>query len=35
MGALTPARRQATETRYTNLEGVGEDSIMEHISILP
>lgn len=25
MGALTPARRQAAETRYTNLESVGED----------
>ena len=25
MGALTPARRQAAETRYANLEGVGED----------
>jgi hypothetical protein len=25
MGALTPARRQAAETRYTNLEGVGEE----------
>ena len=25
MGALTPARRQAAETRYTNLQGVGED----------
>ena len=25
MGALTPARRQAAETRYANLEGVGEE----------
>ncbi|KAF4609487.1 hypothetical protein D9613_012349 [Agrocybe pediades] len=25
MGALTPARRQAAETRYTNLESVGEE----------
>jgi len=25
MGALTPARRQAAETRYINLESVGED----------
>ncbi|KIM43842.1 hypothetical protein M413DRAFT_26133 [Hebeloma cylindrosporum] len=25
MGALTPARRQAAEMRYTNLESVGED----------
>jgi len=25
MGALTPARREAAETRYTNLESVGED----------
>jgi len=25
MGALTSARRQAAETRYTNLESVGED----------
>jgi hypothetical protein len=25
MGALTPARRQAAETRYSNLESVGED----------
>lgn len=24
MGALTPARRQAAETRYSNLESVGE-----------
>lgn len=25
MGTLTPARREAAETRYTNLESVGED----------
>jgi hypothetical protein len=25
MGALNPARRQAAETRYANLEGVGEE----------
>ena len=25
MGALTPARRRAAETRYINLESVGED----------
>ena len=25
MGALTPARRQAAESRYANLEGVGEE----------
>ena len=25
MGALTPARRRAAETRYTNLESVGEE----------
>ena len=25
MGALTPARRQAAEARYANLEGVGEE----------
>jgi len=25
MGALTPARRQAAETRYSNLESVGEE----------
>ena len=25
MGALTPARREAAETRYANLEGVGEE----------
>jgi len=24
MGALTPAREEAAQTRYTNLEGVGE-----------
>ena len=25
MGALTPVRRRAAETRYTNLESVGEE----------
>lgn len=25
MGALTPARREAAETRYQNLQSVGED----------